>query len=269
MWYIWLWNMDPACWLWKIDPCFQNLRWGSISYLEHKTNDWVWSKINFLVGPQEPLLTTVKRQKLAWFPHVTTASPKPSFKAPWRVGDAVVSRWNLGWTASKCGHPCTCQNWSQGPPAVKTGRGSLLNRPSSLPPPLPFRRPNRSKDWTEHMAGYSTKYFHDYSKNKESTTTCTILLSTTFVSSSAGGRLTDKGCIEVGPAATSDLQTSFCFTAFFFPQDTCRQHWTQRESSTHKYKKNLCYSPQRGTFSNSIPWYEEQTNPLVSNSAIS
>ncbi len=42
-----------------------------ISYLEHKTNDWVRSKINFLVGPQEPLLATVKRRKLAWFGHVT------------------------------------------------------------------------------------------------------------------------------------------------------------------------------------------------------
>ena len=34
-----------------------------ISYLEHK--------INFLVGPQEPLLSTVKRRKLAWFGDVT------------------------------------------------------------------------------------------------------------------------------------------------------------------------------------------------------
>ena len=40
-------------------------------YLEHKTNDWVRSKIDFLVGPQEPLLATVKRRKLAWFGHVT------------------------------------------------------------------------------------------------------------------------------------------------------------------------------------------------------
>ena len=29
------------------------------------------SKINFLVGPQPPLLATVKRWKLAWFGHVT------------------------------------------------------------------------------------------------------------------------------------------------------------------------------------------------------
>ena len=42
-----------------------------ISYLEHKTNDWVPSKINFPVVPQEPLLATVQRRKLAWFGHVT------------------------------------------------------------------------------------------------------------------------------------------------------------------------------------------------------
>ena len=42
-----------------------------ISYLEHKTNDWVQSKINFLVGPREPFLAIVKRRKLAWFGHVT------------------------------------------------------------------------------------------------------------------------------------------------------------------------------------------------------
>ena len=34
-------------------------------------NDLVRSKINFPVGPQEPLLATVKRRKLAWFGHVT------------------------------------------------------------------------------------------------------------------------------------------------------------------------------------------------------
>ena len=42
-----------------------------ISYLELKTNDWVWSKINFLMSPQEIRLATVKRWKLAWFGHVT------------------------------------------------------------------------------------------------------------------------------------------------------------------------------------------------------
>ena len=42
-----------------------------ISYLIHKTNDWVHSKINFLVGPPEILLATAKTRKLAWFEHVT------------------------------------------------------------------------------------------------------------------------------------------------------------------------------------------------------
>ena len=88
-----------------------------ISYLEHKTNYWVCmrSKLNFLVGPQEPLLTTVKRGLHgSGMSHATTASPKPSFMASWRVGDAVVGRENAGLTTSKSGHPCPCQNGSQG-----------------------------------------------------------------------------------------------------------------------------------------------------------
>ena len=65
--------------------------------------------------------------------HPTTASPKRSFGAPWRVGNDVVGRGNAGWTTSKSGHPCRSQNCSQGPPAEKTGRGSLMNRPSCPP----------------------------------------------------------------------------------------------------------------------------------------
>ena len=42
-----------------------------VSHLEHKTKDLVQSKINFLVGPQEPFLATAKGWKLAWFGHVT------------------------------------------------------------------------------------------------------------------------------------------------------------------------------------------------------
>ena len=41
------------------------------SYLERKTNSWVWSKINFLVGPQEPLLQAPWRRKHAQLGHVT------------------------------------------------------------------------------------------------------------------------------------------------------------------------------------------------------
>ena len=48
-----------------------------ISYLEHKTNDWMRSKINSRVDPQKPLLATVKRRKLAWFGHITRHDSLP------------------------------------------------------------------------------------------------------------------------------------------------------------------------------------------------
>ena len=63
----------------------------------------------------------------------TTASPKPSFRAPRRVDDAVVGTGNAGWATSKSGHPCPCQNCWHRPLAEKAGRGSLLNRPLCLP----------------------------------------------------------------------------------------------------------------------------------------
>ena len=72
--------------------------------------------------------------------HTTTASPNPSFGAPWRVGDAVVDRGNAGWTISKSGHPCQCQSCSQGPPAKKDWK---ISAKSSLTFPW---RPSRSRD---------------------------------------------------------------------------------------------------------------------------
>ena len=42
-----------------------------ISYMEHKTNEYVRSRVTFLAGPHEPLLATVKRRKLGWFGHTT------------------------------------------------------------------------------------------------------------------------------------------------------------------------------------------------------
>ena len=55
-------------------PCLLTLR--RIQAFENRLprkqeNDLVRSKINFLVGPQEPVLSTAKRRKLAWFGHVT------------------------------------------------------------------------------------------------------------------------------------------------------------------------------------------------------
>ena len=149
----WLWNMDPVCWLCKRDPGFQN-KTLHISYLEHKTNNLVQSKINFLVGPQEALLAAVKRWKFACsgMSTTTTASQKPSFKAPWRVGNAVGSRGisgNAGWTTSKSEHLCPRQNHSQGPPAEKTGRGSLLNHPLCLSDDLIDQ--GTKLNWTEPL----------------------------------------------------------------------------------------------------------------------
>ncbi|GFS18977.1 endonuclease-reverse transcriptase [Elysia marginata] len=42
-----------------------------ISYKDHVTNESVREIVVACVGPQEPLLATVKRRKLAWFGHVT------------------------------------------------------------------------------------------------------------------------------------------------------------------------------------------------------
>ena len=42
-----------------------------ISWAEHKTNVYVRGRITALAGPQEPLLATIRRRKLAWFGHVT------------------------------------------------------------------------------------------------------------------------------------------------------------------------------------------------------
>ena len=42
-----------------------------ISYKEHRTNDYVRQTVTTHAGVQEPLLSTVKRRKLAWYGHVT------------------------------------------------------------------------------------------------------------------------------------------------------------------------------------------------------
>ena len=77
-------------------------------------------------GPQEPLVATVKRRKLIWFGHVAR------HRALWRVGDAVVVEKRLERLHQRVDIPPKPEV-SQWPPAEKTGRGSLLNRPSCLP----------------------------------------------------------------------------------------------------------------------------------------
>ena len=75
---------------------------------------------------------------------VTTASPKPSFRARWRVATPWSTQEMLGGQhqivdtlahpcPSKSGHPCTSLPMPElltGASCRKSGRGSLLNRPS-------------------------------------------------------------------------------------------------------------------------------------------
>ena len=77
--------------------------------------------------------------------HPIIASPKPSFRAAWRVGDAVVGRRNVGWTTSKSGHPSPCQNCSQGPPAGKKNK-QTRKRISAESFLMYTRRRNLSRD---------------------------------------------------------------------------------------------------------------------------
>ena len=56
------------------NPCHP-LRLYLMFLMEH--NDWVRSKINFLVGPWEPLLATVKKWKLTRFGHVMCHNSRP------------------------------------------------------------------------------------------------------------------------------------------------------------------------------------------------
>ena len=69
-----------------------------ISYMEHKTNDWVWSKITPLWVHRNLFWQLSRDRNLHGLSmsHATTASPKPSLRAPLKEGDAVVGRGNAG-----------------------------------------------------------------------------------------------------------------------------------------------------------------------------
>ena len=55
--------------------CFRRLL--GIPWQARKTNEHVLAQITLLSGPQEPLVATVKRRKLAWFGHVTRHDSLP------------------------------------------------------------------------------------------------------------------------------------------------------------------------------------------------
>ena len=103
-----------------------------MSYLEHKTNRWVRSKINILTGPHEPLLAMSKRR----FEHATCHdSLSKTILQGTLEGGRRRGRQRKCWMNNikksvDIPRPCPCQNCLQGPPAEKSGRRSLLNCPS-------------------------------------------------------------------------------------------------------------------------------------------
>ena len=93
-----------------------------IAYLEHKNNDWIRSKINFMVSPQEPLLATVKRRKLAWFGDVTRHDS---------LSKTILQGTPVGWR--RCGRQRKC--WMDN-----------IKQWAPLPMPELFTRASRRKD---------------------------------------------------------------------------------------------------------------------------
>ena len=141
-----LWNIYPACWLWGKDPFLRN-------QVPEETSP------HLLLGTQDQRLGAEQDQLPcrstktssdgnlhgSGMSHATTASTKLSFRAPWRMGDAVVGRGNAWWTTSKSAHPCISQNCSQGPPAEENLCWIV---PHVYPLPLPPATQS-SRDWIE------------------------------------------------------------------------------------------------------------------------
>ena len=101
------------------------------------------SNISVLVGPKEPLLEPVKRWKIAWFGHVTRRDSLTKTilqgsleggRTPWSAEEMLDGQ------HQRVDIPARAKTADKGPPAEKTGRGSLLNRPS-----YPPGRPSGSK----------------------------------------------------------------------------------------------------------------------------
>ena len=87
------------------------------------------------VLPQEPLVATVMRMKLAWFGHVTRHDrlSKTILQGTFAVGRRRGRQRNCWMDNIKKWTSLPMQDCSQGPPAEMTQKGSLLNRPSRLP----------------------------------------------------------------------------------------------------------------------------------------
>ena len=79
-----------------------------ISYLEHKSNDWVQEQEQLVCWHTGTSSGNFRDGNLhcPGMSHATTASPKPSFRAPRRVGDAMVGGRNA---------ECNIREWTSLP----------------------------------------------------------------------------------------------------------------------------------------------------------
>ena len=112
-----------------------------------RPNDWVQSKIMFLVGPQKPLLATFKRQKLAGFRHVTRHNS---------LSKTILQQGTFG-VGGHCDQLRKCwmdnvKEWTPLPMPELLTRASCrrdwrrISAESSLVSPW---WPSQSRDWTE------------------------------------------------------------------------------------------------------------------------
>ena len=130
-----VWDKDHARWLWEMDPGF----WGRMPeetppYLLPGAKDQ-WLGVEQTQLPCRPTETPSNFQETETRMielHAMAASPKPSFRGTWRVGNGQCpSQQRKYWKDSGC--PCQWKNCSWQPPAEKTERQFLLHHPSCSP----------------------------------------------------------------------------------------------------------------------------------------
>ena len=108
-----LWNIDPAYWLWDKDPGFQNqvLEETSPHLLLGAQGQWLSAAQDQLPCDSSGISSSKCQRDRnlhgSSILHAMAASLKPSFRAPWRVCNTMVSGENAGRT-SKSGHICQC-----------------------------------------------------------------------------------------------------------------------------------------------------------------
>ena len=88
-----------------------------ISYKDNVTNEEVHAKIQKAIGPQEDLLTIIKRCKLQWYSHVSRSSGLTQTILQGKGEEDKADRGRDGNTTSGNG-----QAWSSASPRGKTGK---------------------------------------------------------------------------------------------------------------------------------------------------